>query len=50
MPLVNPLVVVDGKRFLPGDVAPGDDGDLWQYLAAFDIARLEIIKGPAAIR
>ena len=50
MPLVNPLVVVDGKRFSPGDVAPGDDGDLWQYLAALDIARLEIIKGPAAIR
>lgn len=43
-----PLVVVDGKRVSPEDMAPGDDGDVWPYLAALDIARLEIIKGPAA--
>lgn len=43
-----PLVVVDGKRFSPEDVAPGDDGDIWPYLQALDITRLEIIKGPAA--
>ena len=43
-----PLVVVDGKRFSPDDVAPGDDGDMWPNLQALDISRLEIIKGPAA--
>lgn len=43
-----PLVVVDGRRLSPGDAAPGDDDDMWQYLTALDIARLEIIKGPAA--
>lgn len=48
VPLADPLVVVDGKRFSPEDAAPGDDGDMWQYLQALDISRLEIIKGPAA--
>ncbi len=43
-----PLVVVDGKRFSPEDMPPGDDDDMWQHLTALDIARIEIIKGPAA--
>lgn len=45
VPLADPLVVVDGKRFSPEAVP-----DMWQYLQALalDISRLEIIKGPAA--